>query len=343
MTTVYVTDERFAVHSMDGHPEFAGRLSAIAEELERSGLNAHLKRLEIDAAPDAAIMAVHTEKYVERLARTAQASGPIMFGLDTYVTPHSYAIARLAAGGVIGVVDAVINSTADNGLAAIRPPGHHATPNTGMGFCLLNNIAIAARHAQTVHGLARVLIVDFDVHHGNGTQDILYDDPSILYISTHQSPLYPGTGMIEETGHGAGIGFTLNIPLPPGVGDTGYATVLDEIVIPAAQRFDPELVLVSAGFDAHWADPLANMRLSLAGFSTLTHRLIMLAEEICDGRIVFVLEGGYNLKVLSRGWSNVARALLGQVDGDDPVGTAPGQEPVIAHILDRIKHVHKLA
>ncbi len=342
MVTVYVTDERFAAHSMDGHPEFAGRLTAIVQELERSGLNAHLQCLEIEAATHAAITAAHTEKYVTRLAHTTELRGPIMFGLDTYVTPHSYAIARLAAGGVIGAVDAVMQSTAHNALAAIRPPGHHATPNTGMGFCLLNNIAIAARHAQTAYGISRVLIVDFDVHHGNGTQDVLYDDPSILFISTHQSPLYPGTGMIGETGQGAGTGYTLNIPLPAGVGNTGYATVFDEIVLPAARRFAPELVLVSAGFDAHWADPLANMRLSLAGFSTLTRQLITLAEEVCDGRIVFVLEGGYNLQVLSRGWSNVARALLGQADGDDPIGTAPGHEPSIDYILDRVRHIHKL-
>jgi acetoin utilization deacetylase AcuC-like enzyme len=211
-----------------------------------------------------------------------------------------------------------------------------------MGFCLLNNIAIAARHAQRAHGIAQVLIVDFDVHHGNGTQDALYDDPSIMFISTHQSPLYPGTGMIGETGYGAGTGYTLNIPLPPGVGDSGYTTVFDHIVLPAARCFDPQLILVSAGFDAHWADPLANMRLSLAGFSALTRSLITLAQELCAGRIVFVLEGGYNLQVLSHGWANIARALLGQPDGDDPIGAASGHEPALTALLDRVRHVHKL-
>lgn len=342
MTTAYVTDERFALHSMEGHPEFAGRLTAIIRYFDEVGINADLEHLEFQSAQRDAIRAVHAEKYLDRLARTSEYSGPTMFGLDTYVTPQSYEIARLAVGGVMRVVDAVMQQETDNGLAAIRPPGHHATPVTGMGFCLLNNIAIAVRHAQRAYNLQRVLIVDYDVHHGNGTQEVFYDDSRVLFISTHQSPLYPGTGAIFEAGQGAGAGYTINIPLPPGVGDGGFDDVYQNIVIPAARRFAPQLMIVSAGFDAHWADPLANLRLSLAGYAGLTRTLIELADELCDGRIVFVLEGGYNLQVLRSGWLNVANALLRRDPIDDPLGDNSGSAPDIQRVIDRAEQIHKL-
>lgn len=343
MATAYVTDKRFAAHTMDGHPEFAGRLTAIARRFEQVDVYKCLQRLDIQPASLDALRAVHAEKYLERLERTAEHAGPVMFGLDTYVTPQSYAIACLAAGGVVGVVDAVMQGETRNGMAAIRPPGHHATPVGGMGFCLLNNIAIAARHAQRAYGLERVLIVDFDVHHGNGTQEVFYDDPGVMFISTHQSPLYPGTGAVFETGKGLGESYTLNIPLPPGVGDEEYVRVYETIVLPAARRFAPQLMLVSAGFDAHWADPLANLRLSLRGYAALTRMLIDLANELCVGRIVFVLEGGYNLHVLSSGWLNVAYALLGHDHVDDPVGAAPGSAPSIDQLVEHIRRIHELA
>jgi acetoin utilization deacetylase AcuC-like enzyme len=265
-----------------------------------------------------------------------------MMGLDTYITPHSYDIARLAAGGALRAVDAVLGGETNNAIAALRPPGHHATASNGMGFCLLNHAALAARHAQTVYGIERVLILDYDVHHGNGTQDIFYDDPGVLYISTHESPLYPGTGHVSEVGQGAGAGFTMNIPLPAGVGDAGYASVFAELVLPAAQRFAPQLVLVSAGFDAHWADPLAHMRLSLTGYDDLTRRVIQFSRQMCAGRIVFVMEGGYNLEVLGTAWVNVTRALLDEGAGDDPLGPAPGREVSIEGQLQRIRQLHKL-
>jgi acetoin utilization deacetylase AcuC-like enzyme len=211
-----------------------------------------------------------------------------------------------------------------------------------MGFCLLNNAAIAARYAQRVFGVGRVLIADYDVHHGNGTQDVFYADPTVLYISTHQYPLYPGTGAVQETGEGDGAGYTLNIPLPPGVGDQGYIRAIEEIVMPSARRFAPELVLVSAGFDAHWADPLANMRLTLTGFDHLSRALLRGAQEWCQGRIVFVMEGGYNLDVLGNAWANVARALLGDATAADPIGPASAREPSIDSLIERIKQIHKL-
>ncbi len=211
-----------------------------------------------------------------------------------------------------------------------------------MGFCLLNNVAIAARYAQRVHGAERVLIVDYDVHHGNGTQDVFYDDPSVLYISTHQSPLYPGTGSISETGAGKGAGYNINIPLPPGIGDAGYGRMWDEVVIPAIRRFSPQLMLVSAGFDAHWADPLANMTLSLTGYDRLARGLITLAGELCTGRIVFVAEGGYNLDVLSNGWANITRALVGDTTIDDPLGIIHSREPSVEPLVAKLRQIHKL-
>jgi acetoin utilization deacetylase AcuC-like enzyme len=343
MITAFVTDARFAAHTMDGHPEYAARLTMIQATLEQQGVLDRLAQVEAEPVPEAFLHTVHTGDYLRLLEKTSRMASAAMLGLDTYVTPQSYEIARLAVGGVLNVVDAVMSGDADNGLAAIRPPGHHATPSRGMGFCLLNNIALAARHAQQAYPIERVLIVDYDVHHGNGTQEIFYDDPTVLYISTHQSPLYPGTGPIHEVGEGAGHGFTINAALPPGVGDLGYARVFDQIVIPAARRYQPELILVSGGYDAHWADPLANMMLSLAGYTHMDRALLALAGELCDGRIVFVLEGGYNLQVLGNAWANVARVLLGDDAIEDVVGPAERTEPSIELTLDRLKQIHNLA
>jgi acetoin utilization deacetylase AcuC-like enzyme len=342
MTTALVTDSQYAVHTLDGHPEHAGRLAAVLTALDEAALTQRLLRLEPGPADDESLLAVHSAPYLARLQATAELKSVGMWGADTYITPRSYDIACLSVGGALRAVDAVMNGEADNAIAAIRPPGHHATLSNAMGFCLLNNAAIAARYAQRVHGVGRVLIADYDVHHGNGTQDVFYVDPTVLYISTHQYPLYPGTGAVQETGEGDGAGYTLNIPLPPGVGDEGYSRVFEEIVMPSARRFAPELVLVSAGFDAHWADPLANMRLTLPGFDHLSRALLGGAQEWCQGRIVFVMEGGYNLDVLGNAWANVGRALLGDPTAADPVGPAYGREPSIDSLIERIKQIHKL-
>jgi acetoin utilization deacetylase AcuC-like enzyme len=342
MTTAYVTDERYAVHTLVGHPEHAGRLAAIEQRFREDRLTKKLLCLDPRPASQDDVRAVHEPAYLDQLARISQLSETVMWEADTYVVPRSYEIAQLAAGGVLRVVDAVLHGEAANGLAAVRPPGHHATPSDAMGFCLLNNVAIAARYAQRMYQVNRVLIVDYDVHHGNGTQDAFYRDPSVLYISTHQFPLFPGTGRVEETGAGQGEGYTINVPLPPGTGDAGYAAVLSEIVLPAARRFAPELILVSVGFDVHWLDPLANMKLSLQGYDHLARALVAEAAALCGGRIVFVLEGGYNLPALSYGWANVARALLGEPDAIDPMGSARGNEPVLDPLVRRIKQVHKL-
>jgi acetoin utilization deacetylase AcuC-like enzyme len=262
---------------------------------------------------------------------------------DTYAGPDALTIALLSAGGVVGAVDAVLSGAVINGLAAIRPPGHHAMPARGMGFCLLGNIAIATRYAQAQYGIERVLIVDYDVHHGNGTEAMFYDDPSVLYVSTHQYPFYPGTGAATDIGTGRGEGYTINVPLPAGSGTTNYATVFDRIVWPAAERFDPQLILVSAGFDAYWADPLAAMRLTLNDYSHLTGELIHMAQQFCAGKIVFALEGGYNMDALRYGFSDVARLLLGDPP-TDPMGEQLNRqpEPDIAALLTQIQQLHRL-
>jgi len=342
VTTAYATDARFALHTLDTHPEHAGRLLAIERALAASGLLSQVTQIEPRAASPDDLLAVHDADYLTRLAAT-QGQPLKMLDADTYVTPRSYEVAQIAAGAALAVVDAVLGGSATNGLAAVRPPGHHATPGRAMGFCLLNNVAIAARYAQRHHGIGRVAIVDYDVHHGNGTQAIFYADPLVLYISTHQYPLYPGTGAAAETGSGRGEGFTVNLPLPPGVGDAGYWLALDGVIAPVLRRYAPDLLLLSAGFDAHWADPLAQMNLSLAGYDALTRALVELAEELCAGRLVAVLEGGYHLTALAAGWCNTVRALAAVPGYDDPLGPAPTGPLSIEPLLASLRAIHNIS
>ncbi len=340
MTTAYITHERYVEHTLDGHPESADRLYAIWARLEEAGVLADLTALEPIEVNQSQMEAVHRRRYLEVLESTR--AGPTMLDPDTYALPVSYDVARLAAGGMVRAVDAVVRGEADNALALVRPPGHHARPDRGMGFCLLNNVAIAVRYAQRALEVERVLIVDYDVHHGNGTQDAFYDDPDVLFISTHQYPFYPGTGALHETGIGAGQGATLNIPLRAGVGDAGYARIYEEIVWPAARRFAPELIVVSAGFDAHWADPLAGLTLSLRGIAHLTRELVTMADELCAGRIVFTLEGGYDHDALGNGVLNVVYALLRRDEVADPMGASSWEEPAIEKLIKDVREIHQL-
>ncbi len=344
MTTIYVTHPRYTEHDFPGHPEHAGRIRAVWQALDDSGLTQRMLKTEATSVDDDAVLAVHAPAYLELLKQVSAQDRTLRLDADTYLGPGAYDVACLSAGGVLDAVKAVLGGTADNGLAAVRPPGHHAMPDHGMGFCLLGNIAIAARYAQRQFGLERILIVDYDVHHGNGTEAMFYDDPSVLFISTHQYPLYPGTGAVTDIGAGKGEDFTVNIPLPPGCGDANYARVFESIVWPAAERFQPQLMLVSAGFDAHWGDPLAQMRLTLDGYAHLTRELKRMADTLCGGKIVFVLEGGYSLEALSGGISNIARILLGEAPVD-ALGQAPGsqREPDIASLLTLLKRLHRLA
>jgi acetoin utilization deacetylase AcuC-like enzyme len=236
----------------------------------------------------------------------------------------------------------VVGGEADNGFALLRPPGHHATPTRAMGFCLFNNIGLAARYALQHLGMQRVAIVDFDVHHGNGTQDVFYRERQVLFCSTHASPYYPGTGMLHEMGSDQGAGSTLNVPLPFKVGDKGYEQIFQEVVIPAVRRWRPDLLLVSAGYDSHWLDPIGPMVLSTAGYTRLTQMLHDLAAEVCEGRMVMVLEGGYSLEALGAGVTAGLHVLLGRDPGPDPFGPMTPPEPDISHIIGQLHRNHPL-
>ena len=232
----------------------------------------------------------------------------------------------------------------DSAFALVRPPGHHATCEQAMGFCLFNNVAIATKHAMANYKLRRILIVDFDVHHGNGTQAAFYNDPYVLYISIHEYPLYPGTGSIKETGSGEAEGTTINIPLPAGSGDTEYLEVFKRIIIPAVTRFKPQLIMISAGYDTHWADELALMQVSVTGFAHMVEVIKKLADKLCNGRLVFSLEGGYNLRALAASVKTTFDVLLGNTIIEDTLGQSPRgfREPDIASLIGEIKEIHNL-
>jgi acetoin utilization deacetylase AcuC-like enzyme len=321
-------------HDYPGHPEHAGRVPAIVDDLATAGRLAELIALTPAPAPHAALARVHDPAYLEQLAETAGRSTRHL-DADTYVTAVSWDAARLAAGASISAVDSVLDGVADVALSLARPPGHHALPDRAMGFCLLNNVAISARHAQA-RGLERVLIVDFDVHHGNGTQAVFWVDDSVLYVSTHQSGIYPGTGAEHEIGDGAGRGYTLNVPLPALAGDTALGHVWDALIAPHIERFQPQLVLASAGFDAHFRDPLAFLQVTGPGYHALAERLAALADHWADGRLVFVLEGGYDLAALANGVLNVVNALSG-LPPDGSLGAAPSPEPDISALVERLR------
>ncbi len=343
MTTGYVYDPVFLEHDLRGHPENQQRLRQILSVLEEHGVLERLTHVPAVPITQERLERVHDPLYIEQVQRVAQRGGGHL-DLDTYVRPASYDAALMAAGGLVEATRAVLDGEMDNAFALVRPPGHHALRGRGMGFCLFNNVAIAARYALAEHSLDRVLIVDFDVHHGNGTQDEFDADPAVMYISTHQYPYYPGTGYWNETGKRYGRGSIVNVPLGGGVGDEGFARILQELVVPAAWRFQPQLILVSAGYDAHWDDPLAYMQLSIAGYTAIAQALQDLAEELCGGRIVFTLEGGYHLDALAYSVLNTFGVLLGDRAWQlvDPLGPSPRQEQSVTDIVERVRQMHSL-
>jgi len=300
-----------------GHPEQPGRFDAVVEALERDGLTRQLLRIEPRAATEDELAACHGRAYIEKVRREIRSGmGELSTG-DTVVSPRSWDVALHAAGGILNAVDRVIagssqEGAAQNAFCVVRPPGHHARPDQGMGFCIFNNIAVAARYAQRRHGLAKVLIADWDVHHGNGTQDIFYDDGSVFFFSTHQSPWYPFTGAGDETGEDRGKGCTLNCPFPAGSGRTEIVGAFREQLRRSADAFRPDLVLVSAGFDSRMADPLGRFTLADADFAELTGVLLEIAGEYAGGRLVSVLEGGYNLNGLGSAAAAHVKALLSE-------------------------------
>ncbi len=310
LATGFLYDDVYLKHHTGaGHPERPERLTAIVERLEKAGLLKDLIRLKATPASLEWITTVHTPEYVERVRKSCQSELGYVDSPDAPASRDSYEVALHAVGGVQRAVDAVVDGRVRNVFCAVRPPGHHALKDKAMGFCLFNNVAIAAKYIQKKHKLGKVLIVDWDVHHGNGTQAIFNDDPTVFYFSVHQSPFYPGTGSAAETGAGKGLGFKRNVPLPAGSGDGEYKKAFVEELEPAAAAFKPDFVLVSAGFDAAQADLLGGMNVTPEGFAELTRVVKRIAEKHCGGRLVTVLEGGYNLDSLAASVAAHVRAL----------------------------------
>ena len=320
-------------HETGAHPENKERLLSILTHLRDSGRLTKLGLKEPGSATLDEIQYIHSNSQIEKARKYSELE--MRLDPDTVLCKDSYNVALLAAGGAIMAVDAVGDNW-DSAFALIRPPGHHATPTKSMGFCIFNNIAIAARHAQNM-GKKRVLIVDWDVHHGNGTQDAFYDDPTVLYFSTHQYPHYPGTGWMDEVGTGDGEGFNINVPLPAGTDDSGFIAAFMEILVPAAREFNPDIVLISAGMDACYNDGLAQMRMSVEGFSVLASIVKSIAKQSCDGKVAAVLEGGYDLKLLSHSVAAVLDVFMGKSIEIQPHEVSPQ----VRMRLDEIKKIQR--
>jgi acetoin utilization deacetylase AcuC-like enzyme len=340
-TTGIVFDSVFLKHDQYGHPENSKRLESILNELEKIDLLNKVSQLKSRSAETDELKICHSKEYIEYVREFCENGGGYL-DPDTYANSYSFNAAVTAVGSSIDLTKEVISGNLRNGFALLRPPGHHALSNRSMGFCLFGNISIAAKAALNQTRIKKVAIVDFDVHHGNGTQALVGDDPNILFISTHQYPFYPGTGSIREIGNGKAEGTIINIPLQAGVGDEVFKIVYKKIIIPALERFQPDLILISAGYDAHWDDPLANLNLSLTGFDWISRELIKSAERICSGKIVFFLEGGYNLQVLSNGVANTIRGLLGIESFKDLLGKSDIEEPDIEKIVNELIKIHHL-
>ncbi|HZY60517.1 MAG TPA: histone deacetylase [Candidatus Binataceae bacterium] len=331
LKTALITDRHYLEHAPGrGHPERPERVKVLldmAAGLDRAGL----ARIAPREATVAEIELCHEPRYVSLVRQTATRDS-YDFDPDTHASRATYHTSLLAAGGVLTAVEAVLGGEADNGFALVRPPGHHALPDRAMGFCFFNNVAIAARYLTEVKGLGRVMILDWDVHHGNGTQDIFYDSPRVLYCSLHQFPHYPGTGSAREIGDGEGRGYTVNLPMPATFGDAEYLAAFDRVIMPIGRQFRPDFILVSAGFDCHFRDPLADMRVTEAGFAAMARRLKRLAAECCGGRMALTLEGGYDLGALASSVREVIEEL--GCEADERIDSAPADR--IGWLLDKV-------
>lgn len=341
MPVAFAWNEHHADHrstqSMGRHVERPERLDGVLKLLNDAPVRRHLEVVSGGRAALELLHLAHEEEHVRRVA-DAIGAGFDRLDSDTYITGKSLTAALEAVGTLLGVTKYVIDGRSTSGFAAIRPPGHHATQNQSMGFCIFSNVAVAARWAQREAGLGRVLIVDFDVHHGNGTQHIFYEDPSVMYMSVHQAPFYPGTGAAHEQGAGDAVRTTLNVPLPSGAGDEAYMYVFRDILRPFALEFRPDLIFLSAGYDAHWKDPLGGMRVSTNGFADVVREVSDWADSCCDGRVVAALEGGYHIDALA---TSVVATLDVLHDPaalvEDPIGEAPGDTPLPKQHLRKIE------
>ncbi len=308
-------DPLFVEHNTGaGHPEKSERLPVALAALKEAGV---LDRVEVRVPRDATvdeIELVHTPAYIRQVEHLA-ASGGGHLDMDTAVSRKTYDAALRAAGALLDSVDGCESGDFPRSFCLVRPPGHHALPGRGMGFCIFNNVAIAARYAISTKGLERVMIVDWDAHHGNGTQEVFYDDPSVLYVSLHQFPHYPGTGWVDETGKGEGRGYTINFPFPPGTGEDSYLEAFERVILPAGSDFAPDLLLVSAGYDSHSGDLLCSMRLADVTYRKMTDLLLGLADECCGGKLIATLEGGYNLDAQAR---SIVQTVAGLAEMDIP-------------------------
>ena len=310
-TTGFVYHETFLHHETGpGHPERPDRLRSITSHLAERGIWERVQHLTVNQALEEWVLKVHSKQHLDFVKSACQNGVTVLDQGDTHICRESFDAAMLAVGGVLAGVDAVMLGHLKNVFCAVRPPGHHAESNTVMGFCLFNHVAIAARYAQAAHGVGRVAIIDWDVHHGNGTQEIFYSNKSVFYVSLHQFPFYPGTGGGSERGADEGLDYTLNIPMNAGSGEKEYLDAFTKEILPALDSFHPELIIISAGFDAHKDDPLANINLTEESFSKLTRMLRESADKNSEGRIVSVLEGGYNLTALARSVEAHLKILL---------------------------------
>jgi acetoin utilization deacetylase AcuC-like enzyme len=330
--SVYLRHDASLAHDTGAHPERAARITAIEAELARHDWLG-MERLEAPRVAVDTLTAVHPVRYVRAIDELCAAGGGFL-DTDTVVVQESYEAALRAAGGAVALVDLLVRGEAATGISALRPPGHHAEPMRAMGFCLFNNVAVAARHALDAHGLERVLVLDWDVHHGNGTNAAFHDTPEVLFVSLHQAPLYPGSGPADDVGSGAGAGFTVNVPLAAGAGDAVYASLLEHLVVPLARAYAPQLILVSAGFDAHRDDPLAEMQVTEDGFAAMAGTVRRLGAEL-EAPVGAVLEGGYDLRALAASTAATLRVLSA---ADPPraaeVALVPQARDALARLAD---------
>jgi acetoin utilization deacetylase AcuC-like enzyme len=331
----FLIDDRFRLHDPGSqHPESPNRLLYIQQALAEFGAAERWQRIEARPATAEHLELIHSRTHIESVQQAAQ-HAPCYLDPDTSVCTDSYDIALLAAGSVLACVDAICNREMDRAFAFVRPPGHHAEPEKAMGFCLFNNIALGAAHLRVQHKLDRVAIVDIDLHHGNGTQAMFYNDPHVLYISTHQYPYYPGSGAITELGARDGRGYTVNFPLPAGAGDDVVVPIYAKIVSSILEQFRPQFILVSAGFDALLSDPLGGLSVSVAGYASVAASLMKAADKCCDGRICFVLEGGYS----PAGLQGCTTAIMTEMESDSPKELALPGDSLFKMISDKAKEL----